>query len=107
MDALEFHAALGDHVARNRRIDAAREQHRRPTARAGGQTASAGRSRSVDISGVVTHLDVYNIVRIVNVNGNVRKRLCEPSADLLRNLDRVQRELFVRTLGLDLETAAD
>ncbi len=103
MDALDLHAALGDHIARDRGIDAAREQHRRPSARAGRQTARAGHRRTVDIGRGLADLDVDGVIRGMDIDRDIREFLGQTAADLLRDLDGVEREALVRALGLDLE----
>ena len=103
MDALDLHAALGDHIARDRGIDAAREQHRRPSARAGRQTARAGHRRAVDIGRGLADFDVDGVIRGMDIDRDIREFLGQTAADLLRDLDGVEREALVRALGLDLE----
>ena len=103
VDAFDLHAALGDHVTRDRGIDTAGEQDCRASASARRQAACAGDGRAVDVGRRLADLDIDGIVGVVDVDQNVREFLCQPSADLLRDLDGVQREALIRALGFDLE----
>ena len=103
MDALQLHAALCDHVARDGRVDTAGEQHHGSAAHAGRQAARARVGRPVHIGGMVTHLDIDRVLRVMHVNADALDRFGDASADLLRNADTRQREALVGALGLDLE----
>ena len=103
MDALDFHAALGDHIARDRRVDAAREEHCRAAARAGGKAARAGNGGTVDIGRCLADLDVHNVAGIVHIDRDVREFFCNPAANFLGDLDGVEGEALIGALGLDLE----
>ena len=83
MDALDFHAAFGDHIARNRRVNAAGEQNCCASAGSGRQAACTRNRRAVDIGRSLTDLDIDSIIGIVDINQNVREFLCQPAADLL------------------------
>ena len=103
MNALNFYAALGDHVASDRRVDTARQQHRRTSARTCGKTARAGNGGTVDIGRCLADLDVHNVGGIMDIDRDVREFFCDPAADFLGDLDGVEGEALVRALGLDLE----
>ena len=103
MDALNFHAALGDHIARDRRVDAAREEHCRASACAGRKAARAGNGGAVDIGRRLADLNVHNVAGIVHVDRDVREFLRNPAADLLGDLDGVEGEALIGALGLNLE----
>ena len=103
MNALNFYAALGDHIARDRRVDTARQQHRRTSSRAGGKAACTGNGGTVDIGRCLADLDVHNVAGIVHIDRDVREFLRNPAADFLGDLDGVEGEALVRALGLDLE----
>ena len=103
MDALNFHAALGDHVASDRRVDTARQQHRRTSARTCGKTACTGNGGTVDIGRCLADLDVHNVAGIVHIDRDVREFFCNPAANFLGDLDGVEGEALIGALGLDLE----
>ena len=103
MNALQLHTALRDHIARNRRINAAREQHRSPSARPGRQSARTGHRRPMHIRRCLTYLNVHHITRIVHIDRHLRKFLGNSAADVLRDLDGIQREPLVRPLRFHLE----
>ena len=103
VDAFQLHAALGDHITRDRRIDAAGEQNHRPAADARGKAARARLRRPVDIGRVVAHLDKDRVFRVMDVHRQRRNRLRYAPADLLRDGDGGQRKTLVRALGFHLE----
>ena len=103
MDALNFYAALGDHIARDWRVDAAREEHCRASACAGRKAARAGNRGTVDIGRRLADLDVHNVGGIMDIDRDVREFFCDPAADFLGDLDGVEGEALVRAFGLDLE----
>ena len=98
-----MYAALGDHIRRYRRIDAAGEERHRRAAAADRQAARAGQRRAVDIGGALAHLHMDGKLRGVHVHGRFRKRLGQLAADVLADFDGGHRERLVRAAGLDLE----
>ena len=83
MHAFQLHAALCNHIARNRRIDTARKQHRRASARSGGQSARALHSRSVNVRREIADFHIDDIRRIVHVHRDLRECLGNSAADFL------------------------
>ena len=95
MHALQLHAALGDHVARDRRIDAAGQQQHGSASHARGQAARSGLRRAVHIGRAVAHLDIDRVIRVMHIDRHVRKGLSQTAADLLRQADGRQRKALV------------
>ena len=103
MNGFHLHATLRHHIGRHGGIDAAGEQHHRPSADAGGQAARTRFGGAVDIGGQIPHLHVHGVLRVMDIYLHPRVGFRQPSADLLRQLDGGQGEALVRALGLDLE----
>ena len=103
MHHFELDAALGDHVGRDGRVDAAGEQADRHAAHADRQTARALFSGAVDIGRIVANLNVDDELGVVDIDLARRERLMQRAADLLGDLDRRQGEGLVGALALDLE----
>ena len=98
-----MYAALGDHIRRYRRIDAAGEERYRRAAAADGQTARAGQRGAVDVGGALAHLHVHGELGVVNVHGGFRERLGKLAADVLADFDGGHRKGLVRAARFDLE----
>ena len=103
MNGLHLHAPLRHHIGRHRGIDAAGEQHHRPSANAGGQAARSRFGGAVDIGGQVPHLHVHGVLRVMDVHLHPGVGFRQPSADFLGQLDGGQGEALVRAFGLHLE----
>ena len=103
MNSLHLHAPLRHHIGRHGGIDAAGEQHHRPSADAGGQAARTRFGGAVDVGGQIPHLHVHGVFRVMHVHLHPRMDFRQPSADLLGQLDGGQGEALVRPLGLHLE----
>ena len=103
VNAFQLHAALGDHIAGDGRVDAAGEQHHRPAADARGQAACARLRRAVDIGRMVAHLDINRVFRMPHIHRQRGHGLRNASADFLGNGDGGQGEALVRALGFNLE----
>ena len=101
--AADLHAALGDHEARDRAVDAAREQQRRAAVRADRHAARARLGAGVDKGVFLAHLNVHGQVGVVHVRAHVREPVGQLAADVLADLGRGHGELLVPALGLDLE----
>ena len=95
--------ALGDHVARNRRVDAAGEQAHRVAAHPERQAARGALGGGMDIGGVLADLDIDRQLRVVDVDAQVRKRVVQLAADPLADLNGAHGEALVGALCLDLE----
>ena len=103
MDALDLHAPFCHHIGRHRGVDAAGEQHHGPSAHACGQTAGAGFGGTVDVGHLIPYFDIDRVFRVVDVHLQVGIGLGDAAADLLGDLDGVEREALVRPLGFHLE----
>ena len=103
VDALQLHAALADHIAGHRGVDASGKQQRCLAAHTGGQASGTGTVRTVDIGPFLPDLHIHRILRVVHVHQRVRILLRQQSSDLLGDLDGRHGELLVRPLAFHLE----
>ena len=101
--AHKLQPALGHHPARNRAVDAAREQQRRAAVRADRHAARARLGAGVDKGVLFAHLNVHGQVGVVHIRAYIREQVGQLAADVLADLGRGHGELFVPALGFNLE----
>ena len=104
MHRFDLHAAFCHHVPRNGRIDPARKQEERLSARADGDAARSLELSRMDIRAELADLDVYRDLGVTDVHLQLRHDREHLAADLPRDFGRRQRESLVRPLRLDLES---
>ena len=103
MDTLYLHAPLGNHICRNRRVNATTEQAHSPSANAGGKATCTGLSRTMDISSQITHFHIHRIGRLVHVYLACRMSFRQSASDFPGNLYGVHRETLIGTFGFHLK----
>ena len=104
MYALNSHAALHQHVARDWRIYAARKQKRRASARAQRHSARAHVAVNVHVR-FVAYLYVQLVLGMMYVYRQARYMLQYIVPYLAPDLHRIQRKTLVAAARLDLERA--
>ena len=103
MHRAQLQSALCHHITRNRRINAAGQKQCRLSVRADRHAARTGHFSGMDIGRFITDFNRHAQVRIVHIRNQVVIFVIQIAADLLADLDRIERKFFIRALGLDLE----
>ena len=103
MHRAQLQSALCHHVACDRRINAAGQQQRRLAVCADRHAARSGHFSGVDIGRPVSDFNRHAQVRMVHIRNQVRIAVVQIAADLLTDLNGIERKFFVRALCLDLK----
>ena len=102
IDRIERYAALGDHIARNGRIDASGKKEHSLAVCTNGHSAGAGNGFRVDIS-LVAELYVKEDVGLSDIDLERRKSIQYGFPEICRNLHGIEGVSLVSSSAYDLE----
>ena len=102
MHRADLHATLGDHPARHRAVDAAREQQRCPAIGTHRHTAHRGDHPHIQV-GQVADLHIHGVVRVLHVHLQVGIGAQDAAAHLGVDLGGIHEIPLVAAAGRDLE----
>ena len=104
MHAAEFHAALGNHEAGHRAVNAAGKQQAGLAVRAHRHALHGGNAFHGEIR-MIADLDHHRVIRMIDVHGQLRHVVEDIAARLAHNRRRIQRIALIRAARQHLECA--